>query len=481
VSGTVSAFEHAYASALSVYLQDRRESSLEQAHHLGRQALAVGLSVLDVTELHHRSVQAMSGGEPAAPESSHECALPFLLQSLAALDMATRGFVEAAQRVAVEQTHVERLHALADLFVEMHVEQSVDKRLLSLAEDAARLLEAQGVHIRLGPRVATAGPDATPSTVFATRVPAPGRTARGVWDLPPPTHWLAARLEPAADSDDEAGLISVWRTRTFTAFDEALLAQFARLSATSVRNAIVYEHEHQAALTLQSSLLPASVPALDGFNVEVRYRPSGARSGVGGDWFDVIELPNQRVGLVIGDVMGHGLAAAAFMGQLRVALRAYATEGHSPSKVLERADRLLPMISGERIATVIYAIVEPDGRLTYANAGHPPPLLARNNEPTTYLTDGLSAPLGVELPAGSRAESAAQLDPGATLLLYTDGLIERRARPLDEGLTALHEALNQPASNIGELCDTALSLALETTPEDDICLLAVQLTDVGGH
>jgi len=475
VSGPVSGFEAAYASALADYVRSRRESSLEQAHDLGRQALAVGLSVLDVTELHHRTLHAMTSEEPAVSDSPHETALPFLLQSLAALDMTTRGFVEAAQRVAVEQAHVQRLHALADQFAEMRVEQSVDKRLRLLAEDAAHLLEADGVHIRLGPQTATAGAARPSSAVLPTDVPSSTRTVRGVWNVPTPLHWLAARLEPETDDADGAGLISVWRDRSFTAFEEALLAQFARLSATSVRNALVYEHEHQAALTLQSSLLPASVPTLDGIEVQVRYRPSGARTGVGGDWFDVIELANERVGFVIGDVMGHGLAAAAFMGQLRVALRAFATEGHSPSKVLERADQLLPTITGERIATAIYAIAEPGGRLRYANAGHPPPLVAQNGRSASYLSGGLSAPIGVGLPAGSRGESAVRLEPGASLLMYTDGLIERRDRDLGEGLTELRELLSRPALNVGELCDAALTLALETAPEDDICLLGVQL------
>jgi serine phosphatase RsbU (regulator of sigma subunit) len=173
--------------------------------------------------------------------------------------------------------------------------------------------------------------------------------------------------------------------------------------------------------------------------------------------------------------MGHGLAAAAFMGQLRVALRAFATEGHSPSKVLERADQLLPTITGERIATAIYAIAEPGGRLRYANAGHPPPLVAQNGRSASYLSGGLSAPIGVGLPAGSRGESAVRLEPGASLLMYTDGLIERRDRDLGEGLTELRELLSRPALNVGELCDAALTLALETAPEDDICLLGVQL------
>ncbi|HEX6234820.1 MAG TPA: SpoIIE family protein phosphatase [Jiangellaceae bacterium] len=475
MNGTVGRFERGYASALADYARSGRESSLEEAHDLGRRALAVGLSVLDVAELHHRSVRELAKGKRDGPESLHDRALPFLLQSLAALDMATRGFVEAAERVAVEQAHVGRLQALADRFVEMRVEQSEDKRLLSLAEDAARLLEAQGVHIRLGSQIATAGTIPPPSAVLTTELPPASRTARGVWDLPTPTHWLAARLEPDLDVTDEAGLISVWKDRSFTAFDEALLVQFARLSATSVRNALVYEHEHQAALTLQSGLLPASVPALDRFAVQVRYRPSGGRSGVGGDWYDVIELSGGRVGLVIGDVMGHGLAAAAFMGQLRVALRAYATEGYSPSKVLERADGLLPTITGERIATLIYAIVDPDGQFRYANAGHPPPLVVRRGKPAMYLVDGLSAPIGVGLPAASRDESVVRLDAGSTVLLYTDGLIERRDRHLDEGLTVLQDLMSRPASAINELCDTALTIALESTPEDDICLLALQL------
>jgi hypothetical protein len=465
-------FSQAYEAALGAFVRNHAddadsEKSLEQAHGLGRQALADNLSVLDISELHHRTVAALVREAPSAAEAAAtwEAALPFLLQSLAALDMATRGFVEAAERIAVEQQHVSHLHALAESFVDVSVDEPLNERLAQLARSGAQLLSADGAMVQLNGNDATVG-DIPPRTEGFPRVEGLD-TARGIWDEEEPyLYWLAAA---ALD-----GVFAVWRRTPYTAFEEAVFAQFGQLASASLSNTMLYEREHNTALTLQRSLLPASLPKTTGLVLAKRYLPSSSHSGVGGDWYDVIQLPGRRTGLVIGDVMGHGVGAAAFMGQLKVAMHAYATEGHSPSEVLDRADRLIPALGGERIATAIYAILEPDGRLVFANAGHPPPLVSGPRAERPFLlTDGLSVPLGTGIGSPARPSGEVVLEPGSTLLLYTDGLIERRDRSIDMGLEALQTLMHQPGALIDDLCDQALEAAVDQPNQDDICILAV--------
>ena len=468
------AFPRAYEAALAEYVRETTdgahdEESLERAHELGRQALADNASVLDISELHHRTIARLVRDAPSAAEAAAmwEAALPFLLQSLAALDMATRGFVEAAERIKVEQAHVSHLHALAQSFVDVSVEVPMGDRLLQLAKTGAQLLSADGATVRLDDNESTVG-DIPPRADGFPKI-AGADTVRGIWDDQEPyLYWLAAAAHD--------GVFAVWRRTPYTAFEEAVFAQFGQLASASLGNTLLYEREHNTALTLQSSLMPAQLPSPNGLDLTMRYQPSSAHSGVGGDWCDVIQLPGERTGLVIGDVMGHGVGAAAFMGQLKVAMRAYATEGHSPSEVLDRTDRLIPAIGGERIATVIYAILEPDGRLTYANAGHPPPLVTAPSTSRPFLlTDGLSVPLGTGIVGAeiSRPSHQTRLEHGSTLLLYTDGLIERRDRSIDEGLEALRALMDRPDLPIDQLCSQALNAAVDQPNQDDICILAV--------
>ena len=167
--------------------------------------------------------------------------------------------------------------------------------------------------------------------------------------------------------------------REFTNADAAVLQLAAAQAAPAIDRARLFEaldREHRSAVVLQRSLLPDRLPDLVSIDTAARYLP--ARDEVGGDWYDVIELPGGDVGLAIGDVAGHGLRAAALMGQLRTGLRAYALEGHGPAETLKRVDRLLQTISGSGMATAAYAIVDPEtGALRYSSAGHPPPVLVR--------------------------------------------------------------------------------------------------------
>jgi serine phosphatase RsbU (regulator of sigma subunit) len=474
-----SPFVETYRAALTKYVRSTDEASLELAHTLGRQALTDGLSVLDIVDYHRAAISDIAADGPIELSVLRETALPFLLQSLAALDMATRGFVEASERIAVERAHVDQLHALADSFSDVHVEHPLDERLRTFADNVRWVMGAQGALVQFGSAEAAAGElHRRAASTAAGFVQGDRTTGRGTWAGGPATmHWVAAALDRAKSlNDEEEGVFIAWRTAEFGSFDEAVLAQFAKLGSVTLRNARIFKREHDVALTLQSSLLPQRVPAIDGLQLAARYRPSGPSSGVGGDWFDVIELPERRIGLVIGDVMGHGIAAAAFMGQLSVALRAYAVEGHGPATVLERLESLLPAMANERIATVVYAILEPDGRLTFANAGHPPPVVLTSDGQVSFLTEGLSIPIGVGAANIPHREHVTVLPPGATLLLYTDGLIESRDRAISHGLTALENRLREPSESLDELCDAAVGAGSDGPDADDACLLAARIT-----
>jgi anti-anti-sigma factor len=233
--------------------------------------------------------------------------------------------------------------------------------------------------------------------------------------------------------------------------------------------------EHRNAETLQRSLLPDRLPIIPGVEFASRYFPGGAGLEVGGDWYDVFTLPRGRLGLVIGDVVGRGLPAAAAMGQLRTALRAYAIETDSPAGVLQRLSRLVDKFEAAQMATLIYAVLDPDTRtLSFASAGHPPPLLIGPDGLASYLMEGRSPPLGVSKAA--QAEVTVTVRPGSTLVLYTDGLIERRRGSIDESMEALRTAVEGHHGNLDSLCDDrVLQHPRPESRGDDVALLLVRL------
>ena len=201
------------------------------------------------------------------------------------------------------------------------------------------------------------------------------------------------------------------------------------------------EVEHVAAVaeTLQRSLLPERLPELPGLGISARYVAGSADAQVGGDWYDVIALRDGHAGIAIGDVVGHGLDAAARMARLQNALRAYALEGLRPSLVLERMNGFAREVSGGPMATLLYGVVDPDeGRLRLATAGHPPVLVIGPAGDAYFAEGPAGSPLGV-VPFPSYEESTIPLVPGSTILLYTDGLVERPEASLDEGLEWLRE------------------------------------------
>jgi PAS domain S-box-containing protein len=236
---------------------------------------------------------------------------------------------------------------------------------------------------------------------------------------------------------------------------------------------VLYDREHHVAETLQHSFLPARLPEVDGTTLAARYMAGSREADVGGDWYDAITVPDGRVLLVIGDVEGRGVEAAAAMSQLRNSLRAYVFDGADPGDALARLSQLVRRSGEERFATVWCAAFRPEtGEVSYANAGHLPGLVVAADGTTTYLQEALSPPIGTgeHVPI---VEVRTVLDPGATLILYTDGLVERHDATIEEGLGRLAAAARggneDPEDLLGRL------LAELGVPEqgDDVAILAV--------
>jgi PAS domain S-box-containing protein len=236
----------------------------------------------------------------------------------------------------------------------------------------------------------------------------------------------------------------------------------------------VYEREHTIAETLQRSLLPERLPRIEGLEIAARYLPAGHGAAVGGDWYDALERADGRVALVVGDVVGHGLRAAAIMGQLRNAFRAYGLAEVSPAEVMARVNRLVMSGEDDAMATALYLVLDREtGDVSFASAGHPPPLVL-SSDGATFLEGGRSVPVGAAEP-GIFREATAVLPPGASLLLYTDGLVERRGAPLEDGLGELADAAGRGDGGLEGLCDSVLAGVLgQQVPTDDVALLAVR-------
>jgi anti-sigma regulatory factor (Ser/Thr protein kinase)/putative methionine-R-sulfoxide reductase with GAF domain len=269
--------------------------------------------------------------------------------------------------------------------------------------------------------------------------------------------------------------VGTLQPRQFDDDDAALLQLAAGRAAPAIERARLFEaldQEHRNAVALQRSLLPERLPDVAGLDVAARYLPS--LDEVGGDWYDVIELPGSLIGLAIGDVAGHGVRAAALMGQLRTGLRAYALEGQPPGETLKRLDRLLQSISGRGMATAAYGLFSLEtGSLRIASAGHPPPVLVSATGEASLIELAAAPPLGT-LPYPTHQELEMSLGPGETILMYTDGLIERRGEALTAGLERLRAAAGGAAS-AEEICQRVIdALVPALGSPDDIAVVALR-------
>ena len=223
---------------------------------------------------------------------------------------------------------------------------------------------------------------------------------------------------------------------------------------------------------LQRALLPSGLPKIDGYELAVCYRPSSKGDHAGGDWYDAFPIGNGRFGIVIGDIGGKGIAAAASMGQLRNAIRAYALDALDASSVIANLRRLADTLDEDLYATVIFALLEPaSGALAVASAGHLPPLLHDGEGRAEFLDFTQSPPLGTG-PGDPPEEATVMLDRGAALVLYTDGLVERRDEPIDDGLQELREAASVPGD--AEAIVAAAMTLTQADGDDDVAVLTLR-------
>jgi signal transduction histidine kinase/DNA-binding response OmpR family regulator len=273
------------------------------------------------------------------------------------------------------------------------------------------------------------------------------------------------------------GELRVWSGPS-GALDPIVLTQLARLIGLRLGNAQLYEAEHRIASTLQHSLLPHSLPRMPGAIVASRYLPGSSEAEVGGDWYDAIVAPDDQLFLVIGDVVGKGVQAAAGMGQLRNALRAYILEGFDCGTALTRLNHLVDNLGRRQFATVVCVQFDPRTRqLHFSSAGHPPPVVAVPGEHGTFLySSALGPPIGA-LADATYPTLEAELAPGSRLLLYTDGLVEDRNVGIDAGLAELTDDVAKPVEHVEDLLDTLLAKAARRPRRDDIALLALQATE----
>ena len=292
-------------------------------------------------------------------------------------------------------------------------------------------------------------------------------------------------VTPLMASSGPLGVLAVGRGADhpdFTDTDIAVAEELARQTAVGLANAATSARDHTVAETLQRSVLPDTLPEIAGLDLAVRYLPGTADVDVGGDWYDAFPLEGGRVGLVIGDVVGHNIGSASIMGQMRHLLRAYAVDTADPGEVLRRTARAQARLLPDTLATVVYALLDPaTGQLSYANAGHPPPVWAAASGRAGYLDDASGVMLGVpiepEFTVGHQT-----LDPGTSLMFYTDGLIEDRSRDISDGLSALADVMSGvmggPAPLSAERTCAVVQAALlgDTPRSDDVCLLSVRLT-----
>lgn len=267
---------------------------------------------------------------------------------------------------------------------------------------------------------------------------------------------------------DEGGHPSVVWTSVFDASDRREYEDELRRAS---------RREHEIAQRLQRSMLYGNLPSPDGCELAAVYRPAVSGMAVGGDWYDAFWLDDGgTLALVVGDVVGHGIEAAATMGQLRSAVRALASTGLSPARVLEGLDEYARRYDSGKMCTLIYAeLGVSTGLLRFACAGHPPPVLARPGQEPSPAWGARSTPLDTGV-SGPREEATESLPPGGMVLLYTDGLVEQRSRPLDQGMKHLGELVSEHRS---EAVSTILDRLLRELPDrehgDDVCALAARL------
>jgi PAS domain S-box-containing protein len=439
----------------------------------------------------HRGVQeaftaALQGGEgsatvPVTHRDGHRVWLTINVRHTEDPETGRRVIVGSFRDVTAEHHLIQRESAMGELNAALAQADTVDEALNAAVGELQRLWQARRVVAAGFPRVAD-------SNVFGE----PDITCAGApirWgDLPQGVRERMAALrdgdllhtdasEPGSAAIALAhpdGVLVVYvelaDQRRFSAEDATLLTVLTGRLGQGLQRVHQLDQQREAALALQNAILgPAALPR--GF--AVRYEPASRPLQVGGDWYDVVDLEDGRIGLIVGDCVGHGLAAATVMGQLRSACRALLLERPSPSSTLTALDRFASQLPGARTTTAFCAVLTPEtGELVYSSAGHPPPIMVHADQTVELLEDGRTIPLGSQL-SPVRGDATVVLPPRATLLLYTDGLIERRRESLDRGISrAADVVVDHRATALDELADLVMA---RLTPDggylDDVAVL----------
>jgi PAS domain S-box-containing protein len=394
-----------------------------------------------------------------------------------------RVMVGTLRDVTAEHYHVQRQTALAELHQQLAQADTVDDALRAAADELRRVWRARRIlaAIFANDSVSSSAAPGAPDLVSLGEP--------GVWDeLPPRTRELINSLRdgdlltPYAQELSTAGIalqhplgvlvlvIELTEQRLFTPEDQTLLTVLAGRLGQGLQRVHRLDQQRETALALQHAILgPAQLPT--GF--AVRYQPATRPLQVGGDWYDVVALDDGRIALIVGDCVGHGLTAATVMGQLRSACRALVFENHSPGAALAGLDRFAARLPGAKCTTAFCAVLDPEsGELIYSRAGHPPPILVHADRTTQMLEDGRTLPLGVR-PEWPRTEARITMPPRATLLLYTDGLVERRRDPLDQGIARAADLVQDGRE--AALDELASQIMFRLAPaggyQDDVALL----------
>jgi hypothetical protein len=446
-------FAASYRSTLEKYVETGEENQLEEAFALGRSAFAGGVTLLSLLDLHRSAVESLLRRNPSIGVDGRLGArvgatFQMLAEALATFEMAQRGYWEVQERARWEQQQSALRDRLTQAYLDVdRASLDRDERLATIERTAAELIEdCRGcrVHAIDDPRA----PSPTDAGTFPIRNP----RGQGV-------ALLSVDVGDRPLSDDQ----------------RYLLTEFSLMAGIALENSRQFAHEQQIASMLQRELLPAALPNLPGLDIALRYLPGEPGSHAGGDWYDVFEIDDGRVGLVVGDITGHGVGAAAAMGQLRIAVLAYALAGYEPDKVVEHVDRLIERMGSGTIATMVYALVDVGAcELTLVNAGHPPPIVVSGGA-SRRLLEGHARLLGVSPPLRDRDQRLVELRTGSHVLLYTDGLLEPIERNGDDGVARLQDVTEGFTGTAAGLCDLVLAELAPQGAEDDICILAATL------
>ncbi len=381
---------------------------------------------------------------------------PFSSRELLARVRATLDLADLRRAAALAtERHAQLLRDLAEAAIAINSAQTVGAVLEVTARRATELIGTAWCVMRIRHDAGTderrAGTPSDADLDGAQEVPVRGRGLQGE---------LLLSREAAVTGAEAA----------------SVLTQLAQVAATRLENALLYEREHRVAVTLQRSLLPESLPDLARADLAAIYLPGSTDVAVGGDWYDAFTVDERHTALVMGDVVGRGVRAASLMGQLRNATRAYVHEGYGPAQTLERVNRLLNL-QGGGFATLCCMLIELEtGAVRYARAGHPPPLVAEPNGTTRWLDEGLAPPLGAQLRGGAYREAEDHLGVGSALVLYTDGLVERRDEVLDVGLDRLAAAANDCPGDATALAERLVAAMPDSELPDDVAVLALTRT-----